>query len=72
MLLQTFLVTFFILFVAMAMFAVRVFILKKGEFKGGCASNNPILTNEIGECQVCGRKPDEECQGDENVKLAEN
>jgi len=31
------------------------------EFRGTCASNNPMLTNKIGECEVCGRKPGEEC-----------
>lgn len=35
---------------------------KNAEFKGGCASNNPMLRNEIGECTVCGRIPDnDEC-----------
>ena len=69
MLIPTLIVTFCILSVAMALFAVRVFILKQGEFKGGCASNNPMLTNEIGECTVCGQKPGEECKEDE-VKIA--
>lgn len=32
------------------------------EFRGTCASNNPMLKNEIGECGVCGKKPDEECK----------
>ena len=32
------------------------------EFRGTCASNNPMLTNKIGECEVCGKRPDEECQ----------
>ncbi len=31
------------------------------EFRGTCATNNPMLKSEIGECTVCGRKPDEEC-----------
>lgn len=31
-------------------------------FRGGCAQNNPMLKSKIGDCQVCGRKPDEECK----------
>ncbi|HMR43408.1 MAG TPA: hypothetical protein PKC40_06220 [Saprospiraceae bacterium] len=32
------------------------------EFRGTCASNNPMLKNEIGECSVCGKKAGEECK----------
>ncbi|AFC25478.1 membrane or secreted protein [Saprospira grandis str. Lewin] len=32
------------------------------DFRGTCAQNNPLLKNQIGECTVCGRKPEEECQ----------
>ena len=32
------------------------------EFRGTCSTNNPMLKNEIGECTVCGKKPDEECK----------
>ncbi|MCB0617380.1 MAG: hypothetical protein KDC43_06050 [Saprospiraceae bacterium] len=32
------------------------------EFRGTCATNNPMLKDQIGECTVCGRKPDEECK----------
>lgn len=32
------------------------------DFRGTCASNNPMLKNEIGECGVCGKKPDEDCK----------
>jgi len=32
------------------------------DFRGTCASNNPMLKNEIGECGVCGKKPEEECK----------
>lgn len=31
------------------------------EFRGSCASNNPMIKNDLGECTVCGRKPDEDC-----------
>ena len=32
------------------------------EFSGTCATNNPMLKNEIGDCTVCGKKADEECK----------
>lgn len=31
-------------------------------FRGTCAQNNPMLKNQIGECSVCGRQPEEECK----------
>lgn len=67
MLLPTIVVSLAVLGVAMGLIAIRVFLVKDGSFKGGCASNNPMLTEQVGECQVCGRKPGEECQGEESV-----
>ena len=32
------------------------------EFRGTCATNNPMLKNQIGDCQVCGKKGDEVCK----------
>lgn len=29
------------------------------EFRGGCASNNPMLREKIGDCPVCGKTADE-------------
>lgn len=37
-------------------------IVTGNEFRGTCASNNPMLKNQIGDCQVCGKKADEECK----------
>lgn len=45
--------------------ALRIILKKGGEFRGTCASNNPMLKNEVGECSLCGKKPDEECQNPE-------
>jgi hypothetical protein len=43
--------------------AMNIKYIFKGEpFRGSCAQNNPMLKNQIGECQVCGRKPEEECK----------
>ena len=32
------------------------------EFRGTCATNNPMLKNQVGECSVCGKSPEEECK----------
>ena len=32
------------------------------EFRGTCATNNPMLKNQIGECSVCGKRPEEDCK----------
>ncbi|MEL6943287.1 MAG: hypothetical protein AAFO82_11515 [Bacteroidota bacterium] len=37
-------------------------VFGKGEFRGTCAQNNPMLKTKIGECSVCGKKADEVCQ----------
>jgi len=37
-------------------------IFTGNEFRGTCATNNPMLKNQIGECSVCGKSPEEECQ----------
>lgn len=53
-----------ILGLAFAGIALRILLVKDGEFRGTCATNNPMLTNQIGECSVCGAKPEEACQND--------
>jgi hypothetical protein len=65
MVLNTVLLSILIVSLAFAMIATRIILVKGGEFRGSCASNNPMLKNEIGECTVCGKKPGEECKGDE-------
>lgn len=37
-------------------------IVKGEEFRGTCATNNPMLKSEIGECTVCGKTGDEVCK----------
>ncbi|MDN5204386.1 hypothetical protein QQ008_23540 [Fulvivirgaceae bacterium BMA10] len=44
-----FIAVFFILM------SVRLILLKKGEFKGTCASQSPFLQKEGGTCGYCGR-----------------
>lgn len=57
--------TIIVLGLAVAGIGLRIIFVKNGEFKGTCASNNPMLKNEIGECSVCGAKPEEDCKSDE-------
>ena len=37
-------------------------VVTGNEFRGTCATNNPMLKSEIGECTVCGKRPEEDCQ----------
>lgn len=37
-------------------------IVTGNEFRGTCATNNPMLKNQIGECSVCGKTPEEDCK----------
>ena len=36
--------------------SVRLIFLKKGEFKGTCASQNPFLQKEGATCGYCGKE----------------
>jgi hypothetical protein len=37
-------------------------IFTGNEFRGTCASNNPMIKNNLGECTVCGKTPEEDCK----------
>ena len=37
-------------------------VVTGNEFRGTCATNNPMLKSEIGECTVCGKRPSEDCK----------
>lgn len=41
--------------------SVRLIFLKEGEFKGTCASANPLLQEEGATCSYCGKSP-EKCE----------
>lgn len=67
----TILLAILIIGIAIAGIAVKIIFQKDGEFAGTCATNNPMLKNEIGECTVCGSKPGDNCQlDDENSDAA--
>lgn len=38
------------------------YIFKKREFRGSCASNNPMVADKFGTCSVCGKTADEACK----------
>jgi len=63
--LTTIALMFGLILLAVAGLATRIILVKGGEFRGTCATNNPMLKNEIGECRVCGAKPGEECLEEE-------
>lgn len=58
---ETVFVSMVVVGLAFALIATRILLVKGGEFKGTCSSNNPYLKDELGACTVCGRKVDEPC-----------
>ena len=62
MLLPTLILTLAIIGLAVIGLGLRVIFVKNGEFRGTCASSNPMLKNEMGDCPVCGKTPEEECK----------
>jgi len=65
-----FLVSFLIIFsffiVAFILINIR-HIFTGNEFRGTCATNNPMIKNQMGECTVCGAKPEEQCKKPEEA-----
>ena len=59
--LSTFAIIFSVFLIAFAMINIRQIFTGK-EFRGSCATNNPMLKNNMGECNVCGKLPEEECK----------
>ncbi len=47
--------------VSFALINLRHIVTGK-EFRGTCATNNPMLKNQVGECGVCGKSADEACK----------
>ena len=37
------------------------YLVKGEEFRGTCASNNPMVKDKFGECTTCGAKVGETC-----------
>ncbi len=53
-----------------ALMSVRLIFLKKGEFKGTCATQSPFLNKEGVVCGVCGKTPDK-CERKEEAAAEE-
>ena len=47
--------------ISFALINIRQIVTGK-EFRGTCATNNPMLKSKLGDCEVCGKKPEEECK----------
>jgi hypothetical protein len=58
--LYTLLVVFGFILVSFFLINVRQIFTGK-EFRGTCASNNPMIRDKFGECSVCGSKVGEPC-----------
>jgi len=59
--LTTLAIVFAFLAISFVLINLRQIVTGK-EFRGTCATNNPMLTDKFGECTVCGSKPDEDCK----------
>jgi hypothetical protein len=59
--LYTVLIIFGVFAISFALINLR-HIFTGNEFRGTCASNNPMLKEELGECSLCGKKADEACK----------
>jgi hypothetical protein len=58
----TILLSIGVLGVAVVLLAMRILLVRDGEFRGTCGSNNPYLRNTVGECWACGKTEEEECE----------
>ena len=62
MFIPTLILTIIAIALVFAGIGLRILLVKDGEFRGTCATNNPMLTNQVGECSVCGSTPGEDCK----------
>ncbi len=60
----TLVLTIFVLLLVIAGIGIRILVLKNGEFRGSCSSNNPYMQKEGVDCPVCGKRPEEICPND--------
>lgn len=59
--LYTALIIFIVFGISFMLINIRQIVSGK-EFRGTCATNNPMLKNQVGDCQVCGKTPEEDCK----------
>lgn len=68
-----FLLTIGVFALFFALMSVRLIFLKNGEFRGTCATQNPLLAKEGITCGYCGKivgEGDSACGDPENGKVA--
>jgi len=65
---------FFVVFgISFALINIRQIVTGQ-DFRGTCASNNPMVKNNFGECTTCGAKVGDDCAmptPGESLKTAE-
>jgi hypothetical protein len=49
-----------------AMIAIRIILIKNGEFRGTCSTNNPLLKAKGVECEICHGDDDKCASYNEN------
>lgn len=54
-------IIFLVFGLSFAMINIR-HIVTGNEFRGTCATNNPMLKSKMGDCNVCGKTADEACK----------
>lgn len=47
--------------ISFALINIRHLVTGK-EFRGTCATNNPMLKSKLGDCEICGKTADEACK----------
>jgi len=60
-----FLYLFAVIFVVFGLSFIMINIRKivtGQDFRGTCATNNPMVKNNFGDCTVCGKTADEVCK----------
>ncbi len=62
--LKTFGIIFLVFGLAFVMINIRHIFTGK-EFRGSCASNNPMVKDEFGTCSVCGSQVGEDCKNED-------
>lgn len=64
-------IVFVVFGLSIALINIR-YIFTGQEFRGGCASNNPLVKNKFGECQTCGAKVGDSCAmpGEDDLKTS--
>lgn len=56
---KLFLITLFILLLAVGGIAIKIWAKKDGKFAGTCASQSPFLNKDGEACGFCGKTPDQ-------------